>query len=346
MARRRAQLLLMFALVSVARCLPLCGPSDDSFTGTWRAVRQSSPPVDVLDYCPATLAAIRLDYQRHYVCEGNRTYDIKHFQPSLCRLHALQRTLPELAACLGGANIAFVGDSLMRQQYLSLRCELERVASLSGGGTLELSASFFDSHYLRAHMPCLPACATNNTFREQNSERTRNGLCMSCAENGKPREPLPIVQEPWLATLPNTTRALVIGSGAWWNEARVGADESRLYLQMLSMLSPALNNLTQAGMHVLWMDIAPQGAKALEHSSYGWQHFGMKNEEARCKLRALAPAVIFMNTSAATAARRSSEPNSVTTAGLHWCSPGQGTVPAFITLHLAHILLEECQSRQ
>jgi hypothetical protein len=337
MARRRAQLLLMLALVSVARCLPLCGPSDESFSGTWRAVRQSSPSVDVLGYCPATLAAIRLDYQRHYVCEGNRTYDIKHFEPSVCRLHALQRTLPELAACLGGANIAFVGDSLMRQQYFSLRCELERVASLS--------ASFFDSHYLCAHMPCLTACAMNNTFREQNSERTRNGLCTSCDENGQPRAPLPIAQEPWLATLPNTTRALVIGSGAWWNEARVGADESRLYLHMLATVAPALHNLTRAGMHVLWMDIAPQGAKALEHSSYGWQHFGMKNEEARRKLRALAPAVIFMNTSAAMAARRSSEPNSVTTAGLHWCSPGQGTVPAFITQHVAHILLEDCQSR-
>ena len=344
---------IIFVTAAFAGALPLCGPSDDSFQGVWKAERQSIA-ADVSEYCPASLAAIRRDYQRGYICEKNRTYDVKTHVPSACRVLSLESAAPALTACLGGgANIAFVGDSLVKQQYWAFRCELERVAARTSGGqhvpwpSSTLTASFFDSHHLRSHMPCFPACATNKTYRAQNSQATRNGACVACnPADGKPVKALPTTQEPWFTTLPNTTRALVVGSGTWWNTERAGANESRLYRAMLSTVAPALNELTTRGIAVLWLDIPPQGASAMEKSSYGWKHFGTKNEEARRKLSVFAPHVIFLNTTAATAARRMSAPNTVTTAGLHWCSPGNGTVTAFITQHVVHILLAACQSQR
>ena len=63
---------------------------------------------------------------------------------------------------------------------------------------------------------------------------------------------------------------------------------------------------------------------------------------AASALRSGAPAVSYLNSSAAVAALREVGGGASSTHGLHWCNPGQGTAPSFIAQHLLHRIAMRC----
>lgn len=245
-----------------------------------------------------------------------------------------------LASCMPGGVVAFVGDSLTQQQHYAFECALERA-----GAGASLKAWYSDTHHLRSDLPCVPQCATNATYFAANRGVAGKAepRCSACDANGAPKQRLPTAQEPWYVDLPNATRVVVVGSGTWYSATMLGevADTSALYAETLHAVAPALQALVMdRGVRVLWLDIPPAAATGGK-ASHGWGEFSQRNELAQLTLAQLAPNVTFLNTSAATAARRVFGA-SVTTIGIHWCSPGRGTVPAFITRSILHTLAQSC----
>jgi hypothetical protein len=343
---RASSAALLAALLAVALAArgasgaQLCAPGESTFDGDWRGPLRNSTADDVQAYCPATLARIRGEYQRHYLCEGKRTYEVARWAGA-CDAMPANASAARVASCLPGGVVAFVGDSLTQQQYFAFVCALER----AGAGAANLTATYTDTHHLRSDLPCVPQCASNASYYAANRGTgvPAEPRCSACDATGAPRQRLPTAQEPWYVKLPAATRVVVVGSGSWYSATMLGeeANTSALYAETLSTVAPALQALViDRGVRVLWLDIPPPAASGGK-ASHGWSSFSEHNELAARTLAHLAPNVTFLNTSAATAERRVFGA-SVTTIGIHWCSPGRGTVPAFITRGILHALAQSC----
>jgi hypothetical protein len=221
----------------------------------------------------------------------------------------------------------------MKQQFWAWRCELER----AGVNEEALTSTLFTSHFLRADLPCAAQCAISTSFFQAN-KGSENLPCAACTRSGAPRPMLSGEHETWFRSVSNNTRALFIGSGAWYNPGKLNETPEMQYTRTLRAVTPALKLLTERGVHVFWMDIPPPpgvGGKA----SFGWTSFAGMNRKAAVTLQASSPHVKFLNTSKATAERRSFS-ESLTSEGIHWCNPGRGTMPTFHTEHFMHVLVQ------
>jgi len=303
------------------------------------SILHKSSSADVTEYCPATLARLRGDYQSHYICEGNRTYEIGLFDATLCDVLPENSSFARLGQCFTDKGVvSFVGDSLTKQQYWAFKCALER------HGGLNLTVTYTDTHQLRSDLPCEPECGLNTSVLLVN--RGGNSKCYACNSSGKKRTRLPVAEEKWFKDLSADTRAVFIGSGSWYTPGQLGAraNTTAVYAETLTTVAPALQSLVKRGVAVFWLNIPPRAATG-GRAAYGWSLFEEKNTLASQTLRDLAPEVLFLNTSAATAARRTFG-SSASTVGIHWCSPGRGTVPASITQHFLHALAHACPTQR
>jgi hypothetical protein len=317
----------------------LCRPGA-SFEGAWSKHRPSNE-TDVSDYCPDGLSTARSSHP-DYVCEGRRHYDVAVFRPARCDVLTIDESLAVITAQKPSIrHVHFLGDSLMLQQYLAWHCELSRYAAAAAPATslLPTSAHSFSS-FLLGDLRCYPKCARNAAFLS--SQRKSSGHCIACDRKGKPLPLLPLSRVAWLRDLPANTDVLILGTGTWYSEFFLGTrNTARLYATMLGIVAPALESLVATRcICVIWLAIPPP-PPAPGRPEFSWSTFAEKNAAARKAFLQHAPSVIFLDAWQALQQRRMSPLGDAfvsSTHGLHWCNPGRGTIPSWLTQHILHTI--------
>jgi len=318
----------------------LCSAGEDTFSGgVWVDDGVSvGSTADEAHRCPSTFSYMSSHHpESEYLC-SERSFPVAHFLPR-CQVQTVLEAAPALRSCLTRGEIHFVGDSINVQQHVATRCELEHAG-------LESLLSEYQhwSPLLRSDLPCSSRCS-ENAFFSANVE----GRCKQCDISGKRRPHLPLLSEKWYANAQDA-RILVISAGIWYNSFQLGAgpDVHQLYAETLAEIAPLLQGLVDdSGMRVYWLDIPPRPDQTHgERSDYGWDYFGTRNEQAAQVLRASAPGVIFLNTTAATLPLRSLRGLGQSINGPHWCSPGPDSAPGLIARHLLHDIAHSALCRQ
>jgi hypothetical protein len=314
-----------------------CSP-DSLFLGTWKyhqLTTVSTTSNNPFGSCQNTFSDVSgfpllSDQIRKWTC-WNQSYHLASFQQlSSCSFLPWKRSIQKLK----DKKIAFVGDSLMAQLYISAQCMYESL----GFPTERRNVRFFMNLMLRPDKPCYPECLRNPTatpFR-----------CFSCP-NGVRYEfnsSTPFYPHFWMSQIPEETFAIITGAGAWFSLVKflddtaeaVPVDPVELYFDKLAPFFHRF--IHEKKMNVFWVNLPP-----LTHSDpslirlYGWNNFAFFDSYA--KERLTREGVVFIDSNRAVAERKRKDANiSDHPYGLHWCNPGRSTIPEFINQAIFHLL--------
>eukprot|EP01041_Mallomonas_annulata_P007279 gene7279-14837_t len=252
-------------------------------------------------------------------------------------------------------SVVIIGDSLLGQLYTASRCQIENI----GYNNNELPIYYINDKFLRSDLPCSKSCSapkeyttttTNNNNNSNNTISTktnkldwrRNLTCLACDKNGNRRNISKMSlddQYPWLKTLPNNTGTIVIGSGAWYNYFQGFINVANDYIEALKRIGPILSMLiNKRRIHIYWLELPPM-ILSLEHKKstnkdFGWQSFQIKNQMAKEILKPFGVHFLAINN---ILYQRKIHDDHITFDNLHWCTPGEHSIPSFIFSMLMHI---------
>lgn len=235
-------------------------------------------------------------------------------------------------------KIYFVGDSLTLQLFIATRCALERYHLLD-----IIEPIYTIDIFLRNDIPCDPSCSTNTSLWNN----TGNPLltpCFNCREDGHPRDyDQDYLHSPntWFNHIPPDTLAIILGSGAWYNNYKSILHHNAMYRDTLEKLKPSLTHLLRGGNHhhhhplaIYWIGLPPIEPLYL-FDQFDWQSFVLKDRMAAEVLEPVG--VQFVNTTHLLSNRKAVDGN-ISRDGLHWCSPGSYSAPQFLSQIVLHLL--------
>ena len=329
--------------------LPPCGLGDESraLSGTWRVEGEAVSGKQLPEHTCASTAA----QHPERLCSGaagarGGPYKRAHFAPSECTTPPLADTLRALAPLCGGRRLAFVGDSLNKQNEVAVRCAAEQLAAgaAPGDGPSLAIRDYVTNEYLADNRPCHSNCTDDAFFEREAGVRTRQSQCSRCDAD---RHPPILVKPQWLADVEaevNATCALVLGTGAWYTPTKgVPCPEATLQ-DTLTLLKPLLRNVSAAGVPVLWLGLPPCTRECEPDSGKAWGSFARYDELAARALGGRGGVATFFNVSRATRQRKEEDP-AVSMDGLHWCGPGPFSVPRFLMQVVLHALVLQLDAR-
>jgi hypothetical protein len=262
---------------------------------------------DPLKSCPTIASQADFDHRKKYSCL-NHTYKTAKFLVDGCNILPLEMSTQILASL--NVNVAYVGDSLMKQLFLSNECMQE----LYGIKKVK-PLMFVHDLFLRNDLPCDNQCLTNHTFLVQ---ETFFHPCWACKYGVRKNFSNYLNDtEYWLNKLPvSEVSALVLGTGAWYNFFHGLINSTATYIETLQQLGPILLDLqTQRGIRVFWLGLPPRIVEGYSLVEMEWKHFEEKDSLAKQVLGAFN--VTFIDTSTLIRQRIVADP-SISADGLHW----------------------------
>lgn len=296
--------------------LSLCGNSDLIHNGTWSYHGLVTHKHDPWAICPKTDAFVLqdkylTDERTKFSCTRQH-YRRAVYQTPGCQLLPIESSLKMLRDV--SASIAYVGDSLSAQLYLSALCTSEHYTR----PTFPL-LSFYHDLFLRSDVPCDAQCS-NSTYAQLQS-----GLkdpCWNCKDGIKKNNDIYMRNESlWHhQVVTKGVSALVVGSGAWYNMYQGLMDSATEYNATMYIMGPLFQRLKQDhGIEVFWLGLPPHNVdvNTMNVTDYGyeWAHFEEKNAIAKHALKAFG--VTFIDTHELLHRRKRIDPR-ISPDGLHW----------------------------
>ena len=302
-------------LFQVATALSLCSYKDIHTNGGWMFHRKTLKGYDPWLECPETGNWANndeyfADERRKFTCLG-QPYNHATFHIPTCELLQLDHTLKYIQQ--ENISIAYVGDSLGGELYVSTRCASERISN-----SISSQFPFFLETFLRDDIPCEEKCLTNSTLR---ALPIFKHPCWAC-KNGIRKSFHDFLDDPksWHNRIRNMNiTAVVVGSGAWYNTFQGIMNSTATYIETLQTFGPIFQNLQQHGTQIYWIGLPPHlvDITTMNETMYGyeWIHFEQKDNLARNILEPYG--VSFIDTAHLLKTRKIHDHN-CTADGLHW----------------------------
>eukprot|EP00607_Mallomonas_marina_P010926 CAMPEP_0182422820 /NCGR_PEP_ID=MMETSP1167-20130531/8629_1 /TAXON_ID=2988 /ORGANISM="Mallomonas Sp, Strain CCMP3275" /LENGTH=158 /DNA_ID=CAMNT_0024601211 /DNA_START=865 /DNA_END=1341 /DNA_ORIENTATION=+ len=143
---------------------------------------------------------------------------------------------------------------------------------------------------------------------------------------------------PFITNIPNNTKLLVIGTGAWYSKSYWIENSNVEFELTLRLISPVLQNLILSrNMSIFWQELPPIiTAKRPGARVHEWRKYSEKNKLAR---EILAPTgVHILRTEELLRERKDRDHDrNITHDGLHWSDLGKESVPAFLVSVIMHV---------
>lgn len=320
---------LLVLIMSWATGTPSLCNRDNVYKGDWSTNRSHDGRSTAYYLCPKTHRYVAT--QRSLVHQLKK-YSCQEQAPGRAEFNRSCELLPfpKSSALLKDNNefVTLIGDSLMAQLYISLLC-------LSEQYDFPVTRMKFHSElFMRPDIPCKDQCLTNSTFLRQAGTGILYNPCAACKNGVKISFNASFFRsgKGWPSQISPRTTTLLLGSGAWHHDPVI-------YQDMLHGIRFFLNSLTSRGVKVYWLDLPPMDMYATvepdKYEYFGWNKFSTYNTKSR---EILEPSgVIFLNTSEATRSRKILEPT-IASDYMHWCNPGQYSVPSFIAETFFHLI--------
>jgi hypothetical protein len=305
------------------------------FNGSWTYGDIINVPSNPYHHCPNTLQSISettlKDQPAKWSCLNSSYYSAHYSPSSSCHIRSISHSLK----LLSHRHLIFIGDSLMGEMYIALSCAAEQY-SLHHSLTLQ----FIHELFLRPDFPCHPLCLTNTTFLHQQIQSGLFHQCFQCSLGIRTFFDQSYLHNPkywpYKVQTSNATSVLV-NVGAWYNYFHQMIQPLETYTQTLQKNLPIFHHLKQHGVIFYWLDVPPMPSCSEDWCQlFGWDLFEKFNLIAK---RILEPAgVIFLNTSQITRSRKEFDWNITDPFHLHWCNPGDDTVPVMLMELYLHLL--------
>jgi hypothetical protein len=232
-------------------------------------------------------------------------------------------------------RISFVGDSLGRQLYVSLLCDLEHY-----GIGQDFLVHYVIDMTLRVKHLCHERCVSEGPKFEQSPWEIFSA-CTDCPDGVRSNETDDITSlKHWRTRIPNDTDVLIANTGAWYKD-HFFADPNAAYEETIRAFAEAAKPLLARGVIVVWTALPP--AYANDNATFsqatwetrGWHRFQHYNEYAE---RILSPlGVIVVNPSEA-AIKRMHHDKDIFYDGMHYRAPAAHSMPHFIMRCILHLV--------
>jgi hypothetical protein len=195
--------------------------------------------------------------------------------------------------------------------------------------------------FLRPDVPCDSRCV-DREFHQAENDRGLISRCFSCYPNGSVRDfsPATYWNRPyWPSKISRKTTSVLVGVGAWYNLYHQLLDPMQALNETFHIVGPLFEAIRANGTEIYWLDlppmILPQKNSIDNHLQYAWRNFSAYNRLAK---ESLTPyGVVYMDTESILRPRKTLDP-SLTADLLHWCIPGDSSVPMFILRLYFHLL--------
>lgn len=318
--------------------------------GVWNMLWHFSPDYNPWTTCPNTLEFVRRsknyftdgypqqkhinDHIHKYSCL-DRTYMVSKYEYSDCTFRSIQESVGLIkkqferrsskesrqnlfnfrkgAKKTSTKKIYFVGDSLMIQYFIALRCALESHRLLN-----VIEPVYTTDVFLRFDIVCDERCATNDTFYAQ----SRTSSCFGCKHNREKADyRKDYFEHPlmWANNVPKDTIAILLGVGSWYNNHKKITNSNEVFRDTMiktRVLIEKIRNETsndQQPINFYWMGLPTDTSLFL--SKYGSKTYAEKDMIAYNVLTPIG--VQFVNVSHLTSPRKNHDYNSCAD-GLHW----------------------------
>jgi len=234
-------------------------------------------------------------------------------------------------------KIIIVGDSLSGQLYIALKCILE-------SNNINIKLDYLLELFYLPHIPCNDQCLYDNDFRQKNAINIINP-CAACPSGIRKNFTLDKIyyknftKDYWYNKVTPDTRILVLGGGSWFNYYRGFINSTDTYKQMLLFVGKLVLKIKHErirSLEVYWIDLPPiiPGFNKV-YPEYEWGNFQEKNDLAKQILPNYG--IHVLDTSHALYSRKRDDISISEPSTLHWCNPGQESVPTFIATTILHL---------
>jgi hypothetical protein len=323
------------------------------FNGSWTYGDIIHVPSNPYQHCPLTLQSLSQttlkDQPNKWSCLNSSYYSAR-YSPYSCEIRSLSHSLK----LLSNHHLTFIGDSLMGEMYIALSCAIEQhnrpppspplhspYSPIRHPPPQSLTLQFIHELFLRPDFPCHPKCLTNFTFREEQKHSGLIHQCFQCSNGTQTFFNQSYLHNPkyWPSKVKNSnTTSVLLSVGAWYNYFHHIYQPLVVYTQTLQKNLPIIHQLKfHHGILFYWLDVPPMPSCSEEWCQlFGWDLYEKFNFIAK---KILEPAgVIFLNTSQFTRARKEFDSNITDLFHLHWCNPGDDTVPVMLMEMYLHLL--------
>lgn len=297
--------------------LPLCTYREIETNGSWVFPKALPRKAGSWDSCPSTLLHARnskfiADDRKKFSCNGHNLFAAR-FQQRGCDLQTLEQSTKILA--MNRKKIVYVGDSLMRQLYVSSLCSGEYGHTLNQSQVL-----YVPDLFLRNDIPCDPRCASDTKLRQQKS---LVHPCWACRKTGIKQNFSNYLEDAnaWHHKLPQQDfSALIIGSGAWYNTFKGIMNSTSTYMETLHAIGPIFQHLkTTRAIEIFWVGLPPHifNLTTTNASTYGYEWIYFEHKDAIAKDILTPYGVTFIDTNVLTKPRKLRDPF-IAADGMHW----------------------------
>jgi len=300
------------------------------------------PETDLYAYCPLTLDRVKEAGKVPYSCGG---YHGAHFHHSSgCEVLPLATSMAKFFSARSHDNnltittttttskkqpkITLSGDSLTAQMSLVAQCATEEV------GYPVVTNSIWVAH-MTTSLPCLTECH-NATYRQVN-----HGVGCDGCPDGKE---VPVEDGfGWLQSLVEDEEdypVLILSTGPHWNTNNHIQDPRETFTKtMEAMYTALLVTLESKGWDVYVIGV-PWVAINGQPRSWGWHDYAYFNNELR-RIFANAPSHLTLidheGLSRGRKVLEKANGGDITSDQLHYCNPGQWSMPHFIFESIMHL---------
>jgi len=317
--------------------LPFCSYREIETNGSWVFPKALPRKAGSWDACPSTQLYTRnsrymADDRKKFSCSG-QNFQVAKFATTGCEIMQTNQSTTKLSH--QRRKIVYVGDSMMRQLYVSSLCSGEYCHSLNHS-----QVHYVPDLFLRNDIPCDPRCATDIKFRQQ---KTFKHPCWACRKTGIKQNFSNYLTDTqtWHHKLPKEDiGALVIGSGAWYNSFQGIMNSTSTYMETLHAIGPILHDLNaKRGIEIFWVGLPPHNFNltTANASMYGYEWIYFEQKDAIAKHILTPYGVTFVDTNVLTKSRKLKDPG-IAADGIHWCNPGADSIPTFLNRIIFHLL--------